>query len=161
MKKLIGFNGYFVLLQIAALLTVPFIIMQALNPAMYVEAPVFCASISSLPRVVTVFAAKLYVLTRNEALFSVAVIAVTLLIGFAWKKAPQKYRKVFLLIIAILLTADLVIRLLPLWVNNILPEIYNEIGFAVRCISLASVLLGIFVVKINCSESADRRTIWD
>ena len=147
LKKLLGFDGYRILLQVSALLTVPLMIGEAIHPALYVTAPVFNTAISAMPRALTILCAKLYTSTQNELMFPIVAVLFAVLLSVAWQHLPKKYRRIGLAVIAACIAADLVIRLLPFWFNDILPSTYNVIGFAVRALSLVLVILGLVFNK--------------
>ena len=147
LKKLLGFDGYRILLQVSALLTVPLMIGEAITPALYVTAPVFNTAISAMPRALTILCAKLYTSTQNELMFPIVAVLFAVLLSVAWQHLPKKYRRIGLAVIAACIAADLVIRLLPFWFNDILPSTYNVIGFAVRALSLVLVILGLVFNK--------------
>ena len=147
LKKLLGFDGYRILLQVSALLTVPLMIGEAINPALYVTAPVFNTAISAMPRALTILCAKLYTSTQNELMFPIVAVLFAVLLSVAWQHLPKKYRRIGLAVIAACIAADLVVRLLPFWFNDILPSTYNVIGFAVRALSLVLVILGLVFNK--------------
>lgn len=115
----------------------------------------FDLGISALPRAFTSALSYFYRLTSSEVALHFAILVCALAFGLIMNGLLRgKPRKGFItrVIFAVLILADLVIRLLPFHFNRVLGLPINIIGFVVRLACLALVVMDIVAAKRNEKE---------
>ena len=134
--------------QLASLLPLPYIFLVVGYPAVItgrnVFSALFGAGIMAIPRLEAVALSLVYRATSNEVVVYFALLALSLVVGLVFKRllnseeeAAVRVRQV----LAALIAADLVLRLLPLGANGAFGFAASAFGFVFQAACLAFVLL--------------------
>ena len=139
------------ILQIAALLPVPYFLLVPSYPAMTTRSTVFSLlfdlGFSALPRWEVWGLSWLYRVTTSEMVVFFTMLLAALALGLAAKTLLGRSPRAVRLVLAALVAVDLVLRLLPLGINTAFGLPCAVCGFAVRLAGLALLLLDLRAAK--------------
>ena len=142
-----GSDLYVLVQQIAALLIAPFMLFSSGYTGLFTSrgllALLFDAGFSVLPRAEALALSLTYRRTESELIvfFSVLVFALALGLVYGRLLHGEKSGVVTRVVLAVLLSADLLLRLLPFSFNGAFGISAAVLGFAVRLACLVLVLL--------------------
>ena len=153
LKRLSGAHIYVDIFQLASLLPLVYILISAGSYTIFTRegftSALFDLGINALPRVWILALSLLYRLTLNEVLVSFALAAGALVYGIVMKRALRREggAKALRCVLAVLIAADIAVRLLPLRVNTVFAPGYRWAGLAVRLICLALVAADLIAAR--------------
>ena len=133
--------------QIAALLIAPFMLFSSGYTGLFTSrgllSLLFDAGFSILPRAEALALSLTYRRTESELIVFFSVLAFALALGLISGRLlrGEKSGVVTRVVLAVLLSADLLLRLLPLPFNGAFGIVPAVLGFAVRLVCLVLVLL--------------------
>ena len=147
-KALSGADLYVRVFQILSLLPVLYMFVAAGYPAVMTSRSLFSvlfdAGMSALPRAESLLLAMLYRYTSSEIYVYFALLAAALLLGILGNRCFRDNHKTghqTRLVFAVLIAADLLIRLLPFSWNAAFGLPASVFGFAVRIACLILIIL--------------------
>ena len=157
--RLTGSELYVRIFQLTALPAVLYVIVACVYPAVYSSTNVFSVlfdlGMSAMPRWEAFAASRLYRITHSEALVCAALLIVALVFGLAagrLLKGRHGKARAVRVVLAVLIAADLVIRVLPLPFRFSFGIPAAVFGFAVRLGCLALVLGDLLADRRNAGE---------
>ena len=144
--KLTGADLAVRIVQIAAGLPMLYLMILSGMPALLtMETPLtylFSLGVCAIPRAVALGLSALYRQTGGEVLFSMLLVAAALAFGVVMNRLLHSERgRTARIVLVVLITIDLILRLLPLGFTKAFGLPCEIIAFALRAVSLTLVLL--------------------
>lgn len=150
-RHLTGAGLHIRILQVSALLPVPYFLLVPSYPAMTTRSTVFSLlfdlGFSALPRWETWSLSLLYRVTASEMLVFFLMLIAALVLGLAAKPMLDRFPRAVRLVLAALIAVDLALRLAPFGTNAAFGLPCAVFGFAIRLIGLALLLLDLRAAK--------------
>ena len=153
-RKLTGAELSVRILQIAAILPAVYMFMvsgyHSLVTRQNFFAILFNIGICTLPKLETLGLAALYRWSLSEMALCFTVLGLALVFGLAAKpllRGDHKRAVISRIVFAVLVFADLIIRLLPLKVNTVFGIVPEVIGFMIRLGCLVMIILDLVADK--------------
>ena len=144
-RHLTGAGAHIRILQISALLPVPYFLIVPTYPAMSTGRNVFSAlfdlGFSALPQWETWALSMLYRAAASEMLVFFALLIAALALGLAAKPLLMRFPRGTRSVLAMLIAVDLALRLVPIDLNRAFGVPYAAAGFAIRVLGLALLML--------------------
>ena len=147
-KTISGTEIYIRILQISALLPIPYFFAVVGYPAIITKANVlsflFDTGMMTIPRFWSLLLSLAYRITSSEVLVCALLLIPAFVCGLIFKKLLRDNRKTALntrRVLAVLIILDLIVRLIPLGFNQVFGLPSMIIGFVVRAACLCLVLL--------------------
>ena len=157
-EKNTGAGLYVYFFQFCSLLPLPYVLVGAGNMSIFTSKSVlsflFDVGISALPRAEALSLSLLYRLTESEIAVFFLIIAVALVYGFLIKKLfeSEKAGTTARIIFAVLIAADLIVRVVPFGFNSSFGVAAAVIGFIFRAACLALLVYDILKKSKKSSE---------
>lgn len=149
-RQLTGAGAHIRILQISALLPVPYFLIVPTYPAMSTGRNVFSAlfdlGFSALPQWETWALSMLYRAAASEMLVFFALLIAALALGLAAKPLLMRFPRGTRSVLAMLIAVDLALRLVP-WTKAAFGLPCAIFGFAIRLAGLALLLLDLRAAK--------------
>lgn len=142
-------RGYMLLAQLSALLAIPYLLLQAWNPALYPKAVLVYVGLGAMPRWFVAALSSLSVWTASEYFLLLGVAVYVAVVGIlVWRIEKMPRKTVALSIVLGLNAVDILSRCLPFWdANHALAPVYQYVGLALRVLCLVALVLALIAEK--------------